>query len=88
MRRRDGWVEIHVTDTLRGIPKQLHRRFFGPFFTAKEAGKGTGQGLSISHTIITKKHGGTLTFNSEVGKGTAFIIRPPLVGHDQSEVAA
>jgi signal transduction histidine kinase len=73
---------------MRGIPKQLRRRFFGPFFTAKEPGKGTGQGLSVSHTTITKKHGGTLTFNSEVGKGTVFVIRLPLVGRDRSEVAA
>lgn len=87
-RRNGNWAEIRIGDTGSGIPEENRDKIFEPFFTTKEPGRGTGQGLAISHTIITKKHGGTLTFNSEVGKGTAFIIRPPLVGHDQSEVAA
>ena len=49
-----------------------------PFFTTKEVGKGTGQGLAIAHSVIVKKHGGTLRFETECGKGTTFFIRLPI----------
>ena len=55
-------------------------RVFDPFFTTKEVGKGTGQGLAIARSVIVTKHGGTLTFESEVGKGTTFTIRLPING--------
>ncbi|MBI3987309.1 MAG: HAMP domain-containing histidine kinase, partial [Lentisphaerae bacterium] len=47
-------------------------------FTTKEVGKGTGQGLSTCHSIVVKKHGGTIAFETEEGKGTTFIVRLPL----------
>jgi signal transduction histidine kinase len=53
-------------------------RIFDPFFTTKEVGKGTGQGLSMAYTTIVEKHQGTLSFESEEGKGTKFIVRLPL----------
>ncbi|MFN8760029.1 MAG: sensor histidine kinase, partial [Tagaea sp.] len=53
-------------------------RIFDPFFTTKPPGKGTGQGLSISRTIVIKKHGGTMTLRSEPGAGAEFTIRLPL----------
>ena len=53
-------------------------KIFNPFFTTKEVGKGTGQGLSISYDIVVKKHGGTLTVESEPGKGTTFIVELPM----------
>jgi signal transduction histidine kinase len=53
-------------------------RIFDPFFTTKEVGKGTGQGLSISHNVVVEKHGGTITVETEEGVGTTFIIRLPL----------
>jgi PAS domain S-box-containing protein len=87
-RRVAGWAEVRVSDTGTGIPEENHDKIFEPFFTTKEPGRGTGQGLTISHTIITKKHGGTFTFQSEVGEGTEFIIGLPLVDSAESEVAA
>ena len=78
---RDGdWAEIRIRDTGTGIPEAVRSRIFTPFFTTKEVGRGTGQGLAIAHTVIVKKHGGTLEFETEEGKGTAFIIRMPIAG--------
>jgi PAS domain S-box-containing protein len=77
--RRDGdWAEIRVQDTGTGIPEQVRGNVFNPFFTTKEVGKGTGQGLSIAHTVIVQKHGGTIAFDTEVGSGTTFIVRIPI----------
>jgi PAS domain S-box-containing protein len=72
------WVEIRISDTGTGIPEEVRSRIFDPFFTTKEVGKGTGQGLTISRSVIVDKHGGTLTFETETGKGTTFIIRLPV----------
>jgi signal transduction histidine kinase len=71
-------VEIRISDTGVGIPDAIRKKIFDPFFTTKEPGKGTGQGLAICHTIITKKHGGTINVESEPGKGTTFIICLPM----------
>lgn len=77
--RREGeWVEIRIGDTGTGIPEAVRGRIFEPFFTTKEVGKGTGQGLAIAHTVVVRKHGGTITFETETGRGTTFIIRLPL----------
>ncbi len=77
-RRVGEFVEIRVCDTGGGIPEAHRRRIFDPFFTTKEVGKGTGQGLAISHDVIVNKHGGTIDFESETGVGTTFTIRLPL----------
>ena len=74
----DGCLEIRLTDSGQGIPEGIRPRVFDPFFTTKEVGKGTGQGLSLTHQIIVEKHGGQLDFESEVGVGTCFRIRLPL----------
>ena len=77
--RRDGKsVEVRISDTGTGIPKNIRKRIFEPFFTSKEVGVGTGQGLAIAHSVIVLKHGGTLDLETEMGKGTTFIIRMPL----------
>jgi PAS domain S-box-containing protein len=76
--RRDGMhAEVRISDTGTGIPEMIRGKIFDPFFTTKGVGKGTGQGLFLAHTIVTKKHGGTIGFETEMGKGTTFIIRLP-----------
>jgi len=71
-------ARIDVADTGSGIPEAIRQRIFDPFFTTKEVGKGTGQGLAIARSIVVTKHHGSLTFESEVGKGTTFTIRLPI----------
>ena len=71
-------VEIQVVDSGSGIPDRIKERIFDPFFTTKEVGRGSGQGLAICRTIIREKHGGELSFVSEVGKGTTFTVRLPV----------
>jgi PAS domain S-box-containing protein len=71
-------VEVRVRDTGTGIPVAIRPHIFEPFFTTKEVGRGTGQGLSLSRDIVVKKHRGSLTFETEDGVGTTFIIRLPL----------
>ena len=70
-------AEITISDTGAGMPEEIRDRIFEPFFTTKGVGKGSGQGLAIAKSIIDK-HGGSLTFDSEIGKGTTFHIRLPL----------
>ena len=77
-RRKDNSVLISVADTGSGIPEDIRDRIFDPFFTTKAVGKGTGQGLSIAYNAIVEKHGGKLTFNTEMGKGTEFLIELPI----------
>jgi signal transduction histidine kinase len=81
-------VEIAITDSGRGIPPEVRARIFDPFFTTKEVGKGTGQGLAIARAVVVDKHGGTLRFDTEVGKGTTFYIRLPIAGPPSASAAA
>ena len=70
-------VEISISDTGTGIAQKVRGRIFDPFFTTKAIGKGTGQGLSIARSVVVDKHGGTLEFETELGKGSTFMIRLP-----------
>lgn len=70
---------IKISDTGNGIPEEHLNKIFEPFFTTKEVGKGTGQGLAISHNIIVEQHQGSLEIESTVGEGTTFIIRLPML---------
>jgi PAS domain S-box-containing protein len=82
--KRTGHVEIVVRDTGAGIPENIRSRVFEPFFTTKEVGKGTGLGLALVYEIV-QKHGGVVDLESEVGKGTTFVVSlPSVVGsHDR-----
>jgi PAS domain S-box-containing protein len=71
-------VSIAIGDTGSGIPEAIRDKVFEPFFTTKPVGRGTGQGLAISRSIVVEKHGGTLTFETEVGRGTTFRITLPV----------
>ncbi|MBU2643901.1 PAS domain S-box protein [bacterium] len=72
-------ARIEVEDTGPGMNEETRRQVFQPFFTTKPVGEGTGLGLSVSYMIITNNHKGTIEVESELGKGTRFIIRLPLV---------
>jgi two-component system NtrC family sensor kinase len=72
----EGFVEVRISDTGRGIPVDEIDKIFDPFYTTKESGEGTGLGLSIAYGIVTK-HKGTISVDSEVGKGSTFTIRLP-----------
>jgi two-component system NtrC family sensor kinase len=74
---KDG-IRVTVADTGPGIPENLQRMIFDPFYTTKSAGKGTGLGLWISYNII-EKMGGEISVKSQVGQGTEFIIHLPIV---------
>lgn len=81
----DGdWAVICVGDTGCGIPAENLDRIFNPFFTTKDIGKGTGQGLAIAHAVVVDTHGGKLDVDSQVGQGTTFTIRIPLHGPEAS----
>ena len=71
-------VEIAISDTGTGIPVEAQPKIFDPFFTTKEVGKGTGQGLSIAYNVVVKRHGGSISFETELGIGTVFRILLPL----------
>jgi two-component system NtrC family sensor kinase len=71
-------VQVQVADNGTGIPDAVRDRIFQPFFTTKPTGEGTGLGLSLSHDIITKGHGGTLAVASKEGEGTEFTIMLPV----------
>ena len=81
----DEWAEVRIGDTGNGIPADIRGKVFDPFFTTKAVGKGTGQGLAISHTVVVDKHHGQLNFETEPGHGTTFIIRLPLENAQNSE---
>lgn len=76
-RALDEKVEIKISDTGSGIPKENFSKIFDPFFTTKDVGKGTGLGMNIAYNII-KKHKGTIELDSTVGVGTTFTIRIPV----------
>ncbi|HVI63073.1 MAG TPA: ATP-binding protein, partial [Bradyrhizobium sp.] len=70
-------VEIRIRDNGAGIPEEIREKIFNPFFTTKPAGEGTGLGLSMSHDIVVKQHGGTIDLATEAGAFTEFIITLP-----------
>jgi len=79
----DNFIEVEITDTGHGIPKENLDKIFDPFFTTKDTGHGVGLGLAISFGII-KEHKGTISVESEVGKGTKFFVRLPVTKEEES----
>jgi PAS domain S-box-containing protein len=69
------FVIVSIGDIGMGIPETVREKVFDPFFTTKEVGKGTGQGLALARAIVVDKHGGTLTFETQMGKGTTFYVQ-------------
>jgi signal transduction histidine kinase len=76
----EGYVEVRVSDDGCGIPVPIQHRVFDQFFTTKEVGRGSGQGLSLAHRIVVDAHGGSISFESTAGVGTTFIVRLPIDG--------
>jgi two-component system, NtrC family, sensor kinase len=74
---RGDAVEIRIRDNGTGIPAEVREKMFNPFFTTKPAGEGTGLGLSMSHDIIVKQHGGSIDVETEPGQFTEFTIVLP-----------
>lgn len=72
------WVEVRIADTGVGIAAENQDRVFDAFFTTKPVGKGTGIGLSISHTMVTQKHGGKIFCSSTLGRGAEFVVHLPV----------
>jgi signal transduction histidine kinase len=81
-------VEMRVQDSGTGIPESARPRIFEPFFTTKPVGRGTGQGLAISRDVVVRKHRGSITFETEAGRGTTFTVRLPLHPDDTLQPVA
>jgi signal transduction histidine kinase len=78
-RSKVDWVLVRITDNGSGMSLEIQKRIFELFFTTKSVGKGTGLGLTISHQIVTQKHGGELLMFSQEKIGTEFTILLPLI---------
>jgi two-component system, NtrC family, sensor kinase len=74
----DEWVEITFEDNGCGIPEEIMGKIYDPFFTTKEVGRGSGQGLAIARTIVVDKHAGGINVASTPGVGTCFTLRLPI----------
>jgi PAS domain S-box-containing protein len=79
---------VAIEDTGCGIPESIRMKVFDQFFTTKEVGRGTGQGLALAHRIIVDQHDGALSFESKEGVGTTFFVRLPLHAIDRPQTAA
>lgn len=75
---KEDYIHVDIQDDGTGIPEKSRDKIFDPFYTTKGIGKGTGQGLAISHSIVVEKHAGKLDFTTENDVGTTFHIRLPL----------
>jgi signal transduction histidine kinase len=84
-RSLDHAVEIRIRDNGTGIPAEVKEKMFNPFYTTKPAGEGTGLGLSMSHDIVVKQHGGTIEVDTELGQYTEFRIVLPRAGHPSNQ---
>lgn len=81
---RDG-IRVEISDNGPGILSEHQARIFEPFFTTKAKGQGTGLGLSVSHAIITRNHGGSMAVTSPAGSGACFVIELPRLSRSSNE---
>jgi signal transduction histidine kinase len=79
-KNRGDKIEIRIRDNGTGIPAEVKEKIFNPLFTTKRSGEGTGLGLSMSHDIIVKQHGGSIDVETEIGVFTEFRIVLPRTG--------
>jgi PAS domain S-box-containing protein len=79
---------IRISDNGCGVPPEHLSKLYDPFFTTKDVGRGTGQGLAITHSILVDKHGGDISVSSRVGVGTEFVLRLPVFGRAARSTAA
>ncbi len=77
-RREEGMACIGIEDNGTGIPAEARDHIFNPFFSTRDTGQGSGQGLTLSHDVVVRRHGGSLSFESEPGRGSCFTVRLPL----------
>ena len=84
-KHRGDQVEIRIRDNGTGIPSEVKEKMFNPFFTTKPAGEGTGLGLSMSHDIIVKQHGGRIEVATEPGEFTEFTVVLPRTSHSANK---
>ena len=80
-------VSLSVTDKGCGMSEEVRARLFEPFFTTKSSGRGTGLGLSTVHDIVTR-NGGLIEIDSEVGRGTRFVVKLPLAAAPDEQALA
>ena len=73
----EQFIQVDITDNGAGMTEQTKSQIFNPFYTTKEVGQGTGLGLSIVKGILDD-HNATIEINSEIGKGTTFLLSFPL----------
>lgn len=76
--QNDKFVIIEICDNGAGMTEEVQARIFDPFYTTKDVGKGTGQGLSLAYSVIVERHQGKIDVNSILGEGSTFIISLPI----------
>jgi signal transduction histidine kinase len=81
-------VVVSISDTGTGIPEAIQTRIYDAFFTTKDVGRGTGQGLAIARSIVVERHGGSLGFDTDPKIGTTFHVRIPAAGPQKRPLAA
>jgi signal transduction histidine kinase len=87
-RAEAGDAVLEVTDSGTGIPPDVADKVFEAFFTTKEVGSGTGQGLALCRSLVVDRHHGTIDFTTEPGAGTTFTVRLPIAPASNPEPGA
>jgi signal transduction histidine kinase len=87
-RAEAGHAVVEVTDSGTGIPPEVADKVFEAFFTTKEVGSGTGQGLALCRSLVVDRHRGTIDFTTKPGIGTTFTVRLPIAPASAPEAGA